>query len=73
MYYNDHGPPHFHAKCGHDEATIRIDNGDVIEGTLGARAKRLIEEWRVLHAAELQDDWSRARARQPLKKIAPLE
>ena len=49
MYYNDHAPPHFHAKYGDDEATIRIDNGDLLEGSLSSRAKRLIEEWRILH------------------------
>ena len=73
MYYNDHVPPHFHAKYGEDEATIRIDTGEVLEGSLGTRAKRLVEEWRLLHQTELLDDWSRAQARQPLNKIAPLE
>ena len=34
MYYNDHPPPHFHAKYGDDEATIRIDDGKVPEGSL---------------------------------------
>jgi hypothetical protein len=32
MYYNDHAPPHFHARYGDDEASIRIDNGEVMEG-----------------------------------------
>lgn len=73
MYYNDHAPPHFHAKYGDDEATIRVDNGELLEGSLSSRAKHLIEEWRILHQAELDEDWSRARARQPLNKIAPLE
>jgi hypothetical protein len=73
MYYNDHSPPHFHAKYGGDQATVRIDNGEILEGRLGPRALRLIEEWRALHHKELQDDWKRAQARQPLKKIEPLE
>lgn len=46
MYYNDHSPPHFHAKYGADQAVIRIDTREVIEGTLSARALRLVEEWR---------------------------
>jgi hypothetical protein len=25
MVYNDHAPPHFHAKYGQDQAVIRID------------------------------------------------
>jgi hypothetical protein len=73
MYYNDHAPPDFHAKYGDDEATIRIDTGDVLEGSLSSRAGRLVEEWRFLHQAELNDAWSLARARQPLNKIPPLE
>ncbi|MGZ3519267.1 MAG: DUF4160 domain-containing protein [Vulcanimicrobiaceae bacterium] len=73
MYYNDHVPPHFHAKYGDDEATIRIDTGEILEGYLSTRTKRLVEEWRLLHQTELLDDWSRAQARQPLNKIAPLE
>lgn len=73
MFYNEHAPPHFHAKYGDDQASIRIDNGAVLDGRLGPRALRLVEEWRVLHQAELFEDWNRAQVRQPLNKIAPLE
>jgi len=30
-------------------------------------------EWAQLHKQELLDDWERARLRQPLERIAPLE
>lgn len=73
MYYNDHSPPHFHANYGADQAVIRIDTGDVIEGNLSARALRLVEEWRSLHEDELLNDWVLAQDRQPLIKIEPLE
>jgi len=73
MYYNDHSPPHFHAKYGADQAVIRIDTGEVIEGNLSARALRLVEEWRLLHEDELVNDWVLAQDRQPLIKIEPLE
>jgi len=53
MYYNDHAPPHFHAKYGDDQASIRIDNGEVLEGELGTRARRLVDEWRILHQTEV--------------------
>ena len=46
MYYNDHAPPHFHAKYGGGQVSIRIDTGEVLEGDLGPRALRLVEEWR---------------------------
>ena len=73
MYYNDHAPPHFHAKYGAGQASIQIDNGTVLEGELGPRALRLVEEWRLLHQSELLDDWVLAQARQPLRRIEPLE
>jgi len=74
MYYNDHSPPHFHAKKNVDaQVSIRIEDGLVIDGSLGARALRLVEEWRILHKAELLNDWSLAQTRQPLVKIEPLE
>ena len=34
LYYNDHAPPHFHAKYGEDEATIIIETGEVLDGRL---------------------------------------
>lgn len=73
MYYNDHSPSHFHAKYGADQAVIRIDTGEVIEGNLSARALHLVEEWRLLHKDELVNDWVLAQDRQPLIKIEPLE
>ena len=72
MYYNDHAPPHFHAKYGTDQAVLRIDDGQMIEGSLSARALRLVEEWRLLHVEELLSDWERAQNREPLTKIDPL-
>lgn len=73
LYYNDHSPPHFHAKYGGQEASIHIETGKILDGSLGKRALRLIEEWRALHERELMDDWNLARARDPLNKIKPLE
>ncbi|MFN7872002.1 MAG: DUF4160 domain-containing protein [Cyanobacteriota bacterium] len=53
-------PPNFHAKYVEGQASIRINDGHVIDGNLGARALRLVEEWRIHHKAELLDDWSLA-------------
>jgi hypothetical protein len=73
MYYSDHAPPHFHAKHDDDQASLRIDNGEILEGALSVRALRLVEEWRKLHEPELMQDWIHAQARQPLNRIEPLE
>lgn len=72
MYYSEHAPPHFHARYGDERASIRIDDGEILEGSLGRRALRLVEEWRALHVAELQNDWQHAQVRAPLSKIEPL-
>ena len=73
MYYNDHAPPHFHAKYGGYEIKVSIDTGEVIEGEFPRRAQKLVLEWYTLHRGELSENWTRSIARRPLKKIAPLE
>lgn len=73
MYYNDHAPPHFHAKYAGEDASILIDTGEILDGNLRKRALRLVEEWRDLHKAKLMEDWRLARTRYPLSKIEPLE
>jgi hypothetical protein len=41
MFFNDHPPPHFHARYGEFEATIEIATLNILEGTLPARALNL--------------------------------
>ena len=73
FHWEDHVPPHFHAKYADDEAMIDIRTGTVIRGSLARRALSLVDEWRTTHLDELLDDWQRARQRLPLAYIAPLE
>ena len=72
IYYSDHDPPHFHARYGDSEITVRISDG-FVEGRFPRRALNLVLEWYMLHQAELQECWELARARQPLRRIQPLE
>ncbi|MEO5345120.1 MAG: DUF4160 domain-containing protein [Magnetococcus sp. YQC-9] len=72
MHWNDHLPPHFHARYGDFEGMIGLD-GVVLEGNLPRRALALIKEWRSLHAEALQENWERVRSREPLIEIEPLE
>jgi hypothetical protein len=37
MYFDDHGPPHFHARHADGVAKIRIDSIEVIASTLSRR------------------------------------
>ncbi len=73
MYYRDHNPPHFHAYYGNHEAAIGVRDGAVLWGSLPRRAMAHVQEWRGAHSAELEADWQRARDRQPLAPIEPLE
>lgn len=73
MYFNDHGPPHFHALYGGHEALVEIDSLAVMQGRLPPRAHGLVVEWASLHQAELQEAWQRARRLEAPGKIAPLE
>lgn len=73
MFYNDHRPPHFHARYGEAEIRVNIATGEIMSGAVPPRVKALVLEWLVLHRAELTRDWELAAQRMPLKKIAPLE
>jgi hypothetical protein len=46
----------------------------MIAGNIQSKtALRLTREWAVLHRTELEANWARMKAGQPLDKIAPLE
>jgi hypothetical protein len=72
MFYSDHAPPHFHARYGEYEVTISIGDGSV-DGRFPPRVLGYLLEWYALHRDELAENWERARVRQPLRPIAPLE
>ena len=72
MFFNEHGPAHFHAVYGEHKVTVEIESG-TIRGTFPPRALRLVLEWATLHRQELLANWERARQRQPLIRIEPLE
>ena len=72
MYYNDHTPPHFHAKYSGQRAAFSIEDLKIIEGKLPQRVISLVLEWAFLHREELMQNWERAERRDQLKKIEPL-
>lgn len=72
MFYNEHGPPHFHAVYGNNKITVEIES-DVVRGEFPSASLRLVLEWARLHKRELAHDWELARNREPLLPIEPLE
>lgn len=73
IYYNDHGPAHFHARYGNNQAVIGIDSLTVLQGRLPPRARGLVVEWASLRQAELRSAWLSARSGEPIDRIAPLD
>ncbi|OFX61247.1 MAG: hypothetical protein A2046_16700 [Bacteroidetes bacterium GWA2_30_7] len=73
MFYNEHNPPHFHAKYQEHEAEIDIQTLRMLKGTLPKRVKAMVLEWAEEHREELLNDWNLGRERKNLNKIAPLE
>lgn len=73
LYYNEHNPPHFHAKYGEFIAEIEIRTLQVLKGELPKRAKTLVLEWADEHRNELMQDWELARQKHELKPIEPLK
>lgn len=73
MFYNDHAPPHFHARYEEQRAIIGIDSLTLLGGHLSPRVLGLVMEWAALHQDELREDWRLAQRQAPLTAIAPLE
>lgn len=64
---------HFHGEYQGQQASFTFD-GRVLAGEFRSRtALRLIREWAVAHRRELEANWDRARAAEPLEGIEPLD
>lgn len=72
MFYDDHNPPHFHARYGGSWVVIEIKTLRVLEGKIPPRALGLVMEWAAQHQEELLGDWELARKNKPPNKIEPL-
>jgi uncharacterized protein DUF4160 len=73
MFYRELGVPHFHADYQGQQATFTFD-GEPLAGNIQSRtALRLIKEWSLARRAELEANWNRVKAGEPLERIAPLD
>ena len=73
MFFEDHNPPHFHARYAGDKVAIEIESLRVLEGQLPPRALGLVIEWASQHREELMTNWELAKNNMELKKIDPLK
>ena len=75
MYFYDnkkHSRPHIHAEYGEHEASIAIDDGSVLSGSLPPSKLKLVQAWIEIHREDLLVDWKLAVAGEPVFKIDPL-
>jgi hypothetical protein len=72
MVYNDHLPPHFHAKYGEYKITVGIETG-IVEGKFPRRALNAVLEWYQLYKDTLAENWNLSLQHLELKQIPPLE
>jgi hypothetical protein len=73
MYYNDHNPPHFHARYGSEVVLIEIRSLRILEGELPSRATNMVLEWAKLNKSKLLENWENILREKPVFKIDPLQ
>jgi hypothetical protein len=72
MFFDDHNPPHFHARYGEKKGTFEIETLNMMEGDLPIKVRNLIIEWADLNKEALLKNWNLAQnGKQPFK-INPL-
>jgi len=73
MYYNEHNPPHFHARYGSYKVEVEIRTLAVLAGSLPPRAMGMVVEWASNHQEALMENWNLAQTQDRLRSIHPLE
>lgn len=76
MYFYDnkkHARPHLHAEYAEFEASIAIEDGEVLSGSLPTAKMKLVQAWIEIHKESLMVDWKLAVAGDPVFKIDPLK
>ncbi len=73
MFFDDHNPPHFHARYGREKVVIEIESLRILEGNISPRALGLVIEWAAQHKDELLKNWKLAQNNQDPNKIEPLK
>ncbi len=73
FYFDDHNPPHFHAKYSGFEAIIDIKTLGITKGNLPSKAHGLVIEWATLHEEELMINWELAKQNIHPNEIEPLK
>ena len=69
MFFQEHNPPHFHARYQGFKAVFSIENGCLISGKMPVRVENIITEWAQQYKNELMENWELMNAEGVFKKI----
>jgi len=76
MFFRDnrrHHLPHIHVRYQSDEASVSIENGLILDGTLPSKQLKMVQAWIEIHQEELMVDWELAVNGEEPFRIAPLQ
>lgn len=69
----EHNPPHFHVYYQDSKAIVDIRSGEISEGKLPSRQRKLVLAWAEIHKDELLADWELASNGELPFAIEPLK
>jgi len=73
MFYEDHPPPHLHAKYNEFRARYDIRTGDLLSGELPKQADRMVREWIIARKDDLAANWQRMENGEQMEYIEGLK
>lgn len=76
MFFEDtdrHNLPHIHVRYGGDKASVAIDDGRVLAGSIPPKQMKMVQAWIEIHKEALFTDWELAIAGEQPFRIAPLQ
>jgi hypothetical protein len=72
MYYDEHAPPHFHARRGEYKLIVEIETL-ATTGRFPVEAANAVRAWARAHQRELRENWRLMRNHETPHFIAPWE
>ena len=76
MYFeimDKHHLPHVHVRYQGMKASVAIEDGALLAGSIPAKQLRMVQVWIDLHLDELLADWELAKQGQEVFRIDPLK
>lgn len=71
-YYDEHEPPHIHARYAGEWVILVIEDGSVYRGKIHPLALAIVREWMKHRKPELMAVWEAAAAGKKLQWVPPL-